>query len=121
MTAERPPSPAEPDDGGFGQAQQAALGAIGQALIGLSTPGTAAIDLTVTQAVDGATVNLDFRLNLERQSGLTVPGEADDALVEAVQQLVLLWREHGRQPWQTFSYRLSRGPSGPVFTSSFEL
>jgi hypothetical protein len=65
-------------------------------------------------------VDLDFRLNMERQSGFVLPAEASDELVEAVQQLVLLWREHGREPFRTFTYRLTRGDTGPRFTSEFE-
>ena len=113
--------PAEPPHASdeFDAAQHEALVAIGQALIAQSTPGTVALDLLVTQAVDGENVNLDFQLHLERQSGLSIPAEAGDALVEAVQQLVLLWRQHDREPWRTFSYRLTRGGTGPQFTSEF--
>ncbi len=109
----------EPADAGFAAAQQAALIAIGQALIAQSTGGTVALELVVTQTVAGQDVDLDFQLNLERQSGLSVPAAAEDAVVEAVQQLVLLWREHGREPWRTFTYRLTRGESAPQFTSEF--
>ena len=109
----------DPDDGGFAAAQQAALIAIGQALIAQSTGGTTALELVVTQTVTGQNVDLDFQLNLERQSGLAVPAAAEDPLVEAVQRLVLLWREHNREPWRTFTYRLTRGESAPQFTSEF--
>lgn len=107
-------------DEGFDQAQQAALVLIGQALIEQSLPGTAAIELVVAQRVTGQDVDLDFRLQLVRESGLAMPSAAGDALVTAVQRLVLLWREHGREPWRTFSYRLLRGESGPRFTSEFD-
>ena len=109
----------DPDDGGFAAAQQAALIAIGQALIAQSTGGTTALELVVTQTVTGQNVDLDFQLNLERQSGLAVPAAAEDPLVEAVQRLVLLWREHNRERWRTFNYRLTRGESAPQFTSEF--
>jgi hypothetical protein len=103
----------------FDTLQQQLMVEIGQALIEQSMSGTVALDLVVTQRTEAADVDLDFRLNLERQSGLTVPAPAGDQLVEAVQRLVLLWREHGREPWRTFTYRLSRGDSGPRFTSEF--
>ena len=113
------PAESPPPSDDFDAAQQEALVAIGQALIAQSTPGTVALDLLVTQTVDGEDVDLDIQLQLERQSGLSIPAEAGDELVEAVQQLVLLWRRHGREPWRTFSYRLTRGDSGPQFTSEF--
>jgi len=103
----------------FDAAQQQLMVEIGQALIAQSTGGTVTIELVVTQTVDGQDVDLDFRLNLERQSGLTVPAAAEDALVDTVQRLVLLWREHNRDPWRTFTYRLTRGETGPRFTSEF--
>lgn len=103
----------------FAPAQQQALVAIGQALIEQATPGVVALDLRVTQTVRGGDVDLDFDLSMARQSGLTLPAEAGDALVEAVQQLVLVWRAHGREPWRTFSYQLTRGETGPRFTSEF--
>ena len=107
------------DDGGFPAAQQEALVGIGQALIAQSSAGTVSLELVVTQTVAGQNVDLDFQVQMERQSGLAVPAAAEDALVEAVQRLVLLWREHGREPWRTFTYRLTRGPAGPRFTSEF--
>ena len=103
----------------FDAAQQALLIEIGQALLEQSTGGTVALELVVAQADAGEQVDLDFQLNLERQSGLTVPAAAEDALVDAVQRLVLLWRRHGREPWRNFTYRLGRGPDGPRFTSEF--
>lgn len=103
----------------FDAAQQQLMVEIGHALIGQSTGGTAAVELIVTQMAADRDVSLDVQLNLERQSGLTVPAEPDDAVVEIVQRLVLLWREHGREPWRTFTYRLSRGDAGPRFTSEF--
>lgn len=119
MTTE-PPADCHVDDTDFDAAQKQALVEIGQALIGQSASGTVALELIVTQAVRGEDVDLDFRLNLERQSGLSVPAVAEDALVAAVQRLVLLWREHERDPWRIFTYRLTRGESGPQFTSEFE-
>ena len=113
------PAESPPPSADFDAAQHEALVAIGQALMAQSTPGTVALDLVVTQAVAGENVDLDFQLQLERQSGLSIPAEAGDPLVEAVQQLVLLWRRHEREPWRTFSYRLTRGDSGPQFTSEF--
>jgi hypothetical protein len=110
---------AAPETPDFEAAQQQLMVEIGQALIAQSTGGTVAIDLTVVQQVDDRDVDLDFRLDLERQSGLTVPAAAEEPLVDAVRRLVLLWREHGREPWRTFSYRLTRGESGPRFTSEF--
>lgn len=105
---------------GFDEAQQAALVLIGQALIEQSLPGTAAIEVVVTQTVSGQDVNLDFQLQLIRESGLAMPSVAGDTLVTAVQRLVLLWREYGRDPWRVFTYRLLRGESGPRFTSEFD-
>jgi hypothetical protein len=104
----------------FDAAQQALMVEIGQALMAHSTPGVVALELVAVQTASGESVELDLRLNLERQSGLTVPAEADDTLVELVQRLVLLWRGHGRDPWRTFTYRLGRGPGGPQFTSEFD-
>lgn len=112
--------PLEEEAGGFEEAQRQALIAIGQALIGQSTPGTASVELTVKQSAAGQSVDLDFSVNLERPSGLALPAEASDDVVEAVQTLVLLWREHQREPFRVFHYRLTRGESGPVFTSSFD-
>jgi hypothetical protein len=106
-------------DDDFDTAQHDLLVAIGQALMALSTGGTVAVELAVTQVEHEDTVDLDFQLHLERQSGLSVPASADDTLIEAVQGLVLLWREHGRAPWRTFTYRLARGDTGPRFTSEF--
>jgi hypothetical protein len=103
----------------FDTAQQQLMIEIGQALIELSVSGTVAVELVVTQQADLNDIGLDFQLNLERQSGLTVPAAATDALVEVVQRLVLLWREHRREPWRTFTYRLTRGDAGPRFTSEF--
>jgi hypothetical protein len=103
----------------FDSLQQQLMVEIGQTLIEQSVSGTVALELVVMQQADATDVDLDFRLNLERQSGLTVPAAAGDDLVEAVQRLVLLWREHGHAPWRTFTYRLSRGDSGPQFTSEF--
>lgn len=119
MTTE-PPTDGEVNTSDFDAAQQQALVEIGQALIGQSASGTVVLELVVTQAVRGEEVDLDFRLNLERQSGLAVPTVAEDALVEAVQRLVGLWREHGQDPWRTFTYRLTRGETGPQFTSEFD-
>jgi predicted nucleic acid-binding protein len=119
MTSDAPNgNGAEAED--FDAAQQALMVEIGQALMAHSTSGVVALELIATQAESGEAVELDLRLNLERQSGLTVPAEADDALVALVQRLVLLWRGHGRDPWRTFTYRLSRSPSGPQFTSEFD-
>ena len=106
-------------DDTFDAAQNDLLVAIGQALIAQSTGGTVAVELAVTQAEGDGAVDLDFQLRLERQSGLSVPASADGTLVEAVQRLVLLWREHGREPWRTFTYRLARGDTGPRYTSEF--
>ncbi|MGD9893924.1 MAG: hypothetical protein AB7R89_28015 [Dehalococcoidia bacterium] len=103
----------------FDTLQQQLMVEIGQALIEQSVSGTVALDLVVTQQAEATGVGLDFRLNLERQSGLTVPAAAGDALIEVVQRLVLLWRDHGRAPWRTLTYRLSRGDAGPRFTSEF--
>jgi len=103
----------------FDVEQQRLMVEIGQALIAQSSGGTVAIDLVVTQQIESQNVDLDFRLELQRQSGLTVPAVAEDSLVDAVQRLVLLWRGHGREPWRTLTYRLSRGESGPHFTSEF--
>lgn len=116
---EHPSGDAAPEAPDFDAAQQQLMVEIGQALIAQSTGGTVAIDLVVVQQVDDQDVDLDFRLDLQRQSGLTVPAAAEEALVEAVRRLVLLWREHGREPWRTFSYRLTRGEAGPRFTSEF--
>lgn len=107
------------EDDAFAAAQNAVLVEIGQALIEQSMSGTVALELTVLQTVNGDAVDLDFQLNLERQSGLSVPATASDPLVAAVQRLVLLWREHGRAPWRRFTYRLTRGESGPQFISEF--
>jgi hypothetical protein len=93
--------------------------AIGQELIAQATSGTVALELVVVQESGERDVGLDIQLSLERQSGLTVPATAEDALVEAVQRLVLLWRRHERDPWRRFTYRLTRGVSGPQFTSEF--
>ncbi|MGH2584541.1 MAG: hypothetical protein ACRDJE_06470 [Dehalococcoidia bacterium] len=122
MTAEPfPDADATPsdDDPSFDAAQQRLLVEVGQALIAQSTAGTVALELVVTQVMEGQNVDLDFRLNLERQSGLTVPAAAEDALVDTVQRLVLLRQEHSRDPWRTFTYRLTRGETGPRFTSEF--
>jgi hypothetical protein len=104
----------------FDTAQQALLGEIGQALIAQATPGTTALSLTVRQQADGQDVSLDFQLHLERQSGLAVSTTAEEALVAAVQRLVLLWREHGRGPWRVFTYEVTRGEAGPRYTSAFD-
>jgi hypothetical protein len=109
----------QPDDDAFDAAQNDLLVEIGQALIVRSTGGTVAVELAVTQSERDGAVDLDFQLHLERQSGLSVPASADEALVDAVQRLVLLWREHDRDPWRTFTYRLTRGETGPRFTSEF--
>jgi hypothetical protein len=118
MTSETPDFP-DGDTADFDAQQQQIMVEIGQALIEQSTSGTVALELVVTQQAAASNVDLDFRLNLERQSGLTVPAAAEDALVESVRRLVLLWREHGREPWRTFTYRLARGDTGPRFTSEF--
>jgi hypothetical protein len=118
MAAEQPPDDVA-DVEEFDAAQQQLMVEIGQALIAQATSGTVAVELIVGQAAADAGVELDIRLNLERQSGLTVPASADDALVGTIQRLVLLWRRHGRDPWSTFTYRLLRGPEGPRFTSEF--
>jgi hypothetical protein len=110
---------ASTDEGAFDAAQNDLLVEIGQALIAQSTGGTVAVELTVVQAARDGEVDLDFQIHLERQSGLSVPAAAEDALIEAVQRLVLLWREHEREPWRTFTYRLTRGDAGPRFTSAF--
>jgi hypothetical protein len=117
----QPPAGDGEDGEDFDAAQQALMVEIGQALLAQATGGTVALELTVTQAGDGDAVNLDFQVSLERQSGLAVPAAAEDALVDTVQRLVLLWRRHGREPWRGFTYRLTRGPSGPRFTSEFAL
>ena len=117
MTGEPPAGPTDAED--FDAAQQRLMVEIGQALIAQATGGTVSLELVVAQAGGGDRVDLDFQLNLERQSGLTVPADADDALVDAVQRLVLLWRGHGREPWRSFTYRLTRGAGGPQFTSEF--
>ena len=116
MAAEQPPEEAVGGDD-FDTAQQQLMVEIGQTLIAQATSGTVALELVVGHAADDA--DLEIQLNLERQSGLTVPASADEALVEAVRRLVLLWRRHGREPWRTFTYRLTRGPDGPRFTSEF--
>lgn len=103
----------------FDTEQQRLMVEIGQALIAQSSGGTVAIDLVVSQGVARENVDLDFRLELQRQSGLSVPVAAEEPLVDAVQRLVLLWRRHGREPWRTLTYRLSRGEPGPQFTSEF--
>ncbi len=108
-----------PDGASFDAVQNDLLVEIGQALIAQSTGGTVAVELAVTQSVTEGAVDLDFQLHLERQSGLSMPAAAEDALVKAVQQLVLLWREHNREPWRTFTYRLTRGDAGPRYTSEF--
>lgn len=124
MTSE-PASPEPPLSGApatdFDAAQQSILIEIGQLLMGQSTSGTVALDLAVLQTVRDTDINLDFQLKLERQSGLTIPAEAGEALVQAVQRLVLLWREDGRGPWRGFTYRLERGESGPRYISAFEV
>ena len=117
MTAEQPPEGVAGDED-FDAAQQRLMVEIGQALIAQATGGTVALELLVGRA-DAEGAGLDIELNIERQSGLTVPASADDALVDAVQRLVLLWRRHGREPWRTLTYRLTRGPGGPQFTSEF--
>jgi hypothetical protein len=118
MTSETSGEPAgEASD--FDSLQQQIMVEVGQALIEQSMSGTVALELIVTQQTEATNVDLDFRLNLERQSGLTVPATAEDTLVDLVKRLVLLWREHGREPWRTFTYRLSRGDTGPQFTSEF--
>lgn len=117
----QPPDRAEGDDDGFAEAQQRAMERIGQALIEQSLPGTAAMEAVVMQAVSGSDVHLDVRLTMVRSSGIAFPAVVSDALVEAVQQLILLWRDHGREPFRTFTYRLVRGESGPTFTSEFEV
>lgn len=103
----------------FDTEQQQLMIEIGQTLIEQSVSGTVAVELVVVQQADRSDIGLDFQLNLERQSGLTVPAAASDALVEVVQRLIVLWREHGREPWRTFTYRLTRGDAGPRFTSEF--
>jgi hypothetical protein len=113
-----PAAPDQPAD--FDAAQQAILVEIGQALMAQSTGGTVALDLTVRQGGSGTDVDLEFRLDLERQSGLTVPASAPEELVQAVQRLVLLWREQDREPWRVFTYRLERGESSPRYISAFE-
>lgn len=121
MTSPADPTPASDDAGqDFDAAQQRLMEEIGQALIGQSSGGTVALELVASQenADDGAI--MDLSLSLERQSGLTVPTAADDAVMEAVQRLARLWQEHGRAPWRTFTYRLTRGESGPRFTCEFE-
>jgi hypothetical protein len=118
MAGEQPPDKAAGAEV-FDAAQQQLMVEIGQALIAQATSGTVALELVVGQAADATSVDPDIRLNLERQSGLTVPASVDDALVEAIRRLVLLWRRHERDPWQTFTYRLARGPEGPRFTSEF--
>ena len=115
------PSPSGVPATDFDAAQQSILIEIGQLLMAQSTSGTVALDMTVTQTVVGADVDLAFRLDLARQSGLTIPADAGEELVQAVQRLVLLWREHGRTPWRTFTYRLERGESGPRYTSAFDI
>ena len=109
----------ESKDGGFAQEQNEALIAIGQALLAQSTAGTVALELVVTQTVAGQEADLDIRVNLERQSGLAVPATPSDEVIETVQRLALLWRRANRDPWRTFTYRLTRGESGPRYTSEF--
>jgi hypothetical protein len=118
MTAE-PPQDSPDAVEGFDAAQQQLMVEIGQHLIALATSGTVALQLSVAQDSADQDVGLDIQLALERQSGLTVPASADDALVDAVQRLVLLWQRYEREPWRTFTYRLTRGPAGPQFTSEF--
>jgi hypothetical protein len=108
-----------PETADFDTEQQRLMVEIGQALIAQSSGGTVAIELVVTQQIESQNIDLDFRLELQRQSGLTVPATAEESLVGATQRLVLLWRSHGREPWRTFTYRLSRGEAGPRFTSEF--
>jgi len=120
MTTDPPNGPTSADaNEDFDAAQHELLGSIGQALIAQSAPGTVVLSLLVTQTVTGQDVGLDFRVELGRQSGLTLPAEASDPLVEAVQQLVLLWRAHEREPFRTLSYHVTRGEHGPRFTSEF--
>ena len=104
----------------FDAAQQRLMEEIGQALIGQSTSGTVALELVAAQGV-AAGEDLTIDLALERQSGLTVPAAADEAVTEIVRRLTLLWQAHGRAPWRTFTYRLTRGESGPRFTCEFEV
>lgn len=117
---DRSDSDSPPEASEFEAAQQQLMIEIGQALIAQSVGGTVAIDLLVTQHAPGDDVELDFRLDLQRQSGLTIPAAAEQPLVETVQRLVLLWREYGREPWRTLTYHLTRGESGPRFTSEFD-
>lgn len=107
------------DAADFDALQQQIMVEIGQALIEQSISGTVALELVVSQQSEASNAGLDFRLTLERQSGLTVPAAVDDQLVEAVRRLVLLWQEHDREPWHTFTYRLTRGDAGPRYTSEF--
>jgi hypothetical protein len=118
MTSETPDGTSN-ETSDFDTAQQELMVEIGQALIEQSVSGTVLIELVVTQQVDRHDVDLDIRLNLERQSGLTVPAAAGDTLVEVIQRLVTLWRAHDREPWRSFTYRLTRGDTGPRFTSEF--
>jgi hypothetical protein len=105
----------------FDAAQQRLMVEIGQALMAQSTGGTVALELVATQQPAGDGEGMDLRLSLERQSGLTVPVAANEAVTETVQRLALLWQEHGRAPWRTFTYRLTRSESGPRFTCEFEV
>ena len=117
MAAEQPVDDAAGAED-FDTAQQQLMVEIGQALIAQSTSGAVALELIVGHvAVDG--VDPEIRLSLERQSGLTVPASADETLVDPIRRLDLLWRQHEREPWRTFTYRLRRGPDGPRFTSEF--
>jgi len=113
-----------PDDAtnaeAFDAAQQQLMVEIGQALIAQSSGGTVAIEVLARQQPE-SDAGLEIEMSQERQSGLTVPAAADDTLRDAVQRLALLWRDHGRGPWRSFTYRLTRGESGPRFTSEFEL
>jgi hypothetical protein len=119
MTSD-PPANAQDESSGFDSARHELLVALGQALLEQSTGGTVALELAVTQRSQGQDVDLDIRLDLERQSGLSVPATASDAAINLIKQLVVLWREYDREPWRSFTYRLTRGPTGPRFTSEFE-
>ena len=122
MTSPADPTPTSDDAcQDFDAAQQRLMEEIGQALIGLSTGGTVALELVVSQGSSGASAPLDVSLTLERQSGLTVPATADETVTEAVARLALLWQQHNRAPWRTFTYHLTRGGSGPRFTCEFEV
>jgi hypothetical protein len=121
MTSPAGPTPAPDAEPDFDTAQQRLMEEIGQTLIGQSTSGTVALELVAVRDVASEHDDLTISLTLERQSGLTVPAAADQAVTEIVQRLALLWQAHGRAPWRTFTYRLTRGESGPRFTCEFEV